>query len=370
MKQKSPKKTEILSCDYLKLPKILDNTENTGRENLLLLEQLSSPRCRDDIAQTNKSLINGRSPRSLHSNNNNHSIISLRMPSQNCLEEKKNELEPEEQKCQSQSCKANDQRIMNLEHVNKLNTIISDLEKEKSESLNDFKLDISQIDQLVNHENEPKFDSSFIFNIIKSNVIYLEGFKDSENIQDNEADEENVFHNKFFNAPYYIKSKEKDIDNKLNNVMLNLENIPNNDKKDNGAKEKFEKKDQKNNMPPTNDTIDEIEAKLRIFSHAKSKSTLIPLQLGDIATVCEQESEIEKNKIAEASNKESERSIANACLVCFDKQPDAVIMNCGHGGIIFYIYLDIFTLKGICYDCSLEMWKAKNECYLCRKVIY
>ena len=30
--------------------------------------------------------------------------------------------------------------------------------------------------------------------------------------------------------------------------------------------------------------------------------------------------------------------------------------------LIYYIFL------GVCYECSLEIWKATNECYLCRKV--
>lgn len=43
------------------------------------------------------------------------------------------------------------------------------------------------------------------------------------------------------------------------------------------------------------------------------------------------------------------------CCVCFDKQPDAVFMDCGHGGV--------------CYDCSLDIWKTTEECFLCRSVI-
>jgi hypothetical protein len=53
-------------------------------------------------------------------------------------------------------------------------------------------------------------------------------------------------------------------------------------------------------------------------------------------------------------NDNTNRSVS-ACLICFDKAPDAVFMECGHGGI--------------CYECSLEVWKATNECYLCRKPI-
>eukprot|EP01016_Furgasonia_blochmanni_P006260 TRINITY_DN12507_c0_g1_i1.p1 TRINITY_DN12507_c0_g1~~TRINITY_DN12507_c0_g1_i1.p1 ORF type:complete len:472 (-),score=32.29 TRINITY_DN12507_c0_g1_i1:282-1697(-) len=42
----------------------------------------------------------------------------------------------------------------------------------------------------------------------------------------------------------------------------------------------------------------------------------------------------------------------NQCLVCFEKPPDAVFMECGHGGV--------------CYECALEIWKKTEECYLCR----
>ena len=41
-----------------------------------------------------------------------------------------------------------------------------------------------------------------------------------------------------------------------------------------------------------------------------------------------------------------------ACMICFDDFPDAVIMNCGHGGI--------------CYKCALESWKKSKECFMCR----
>lgn len=43
------------------------------------------------------------------------------------------------------------------------------------------------------------------------------------------------------------------------------------------------------------------------------------------------------------------------CLICFDKDADAVIMDCGHGGI--------------CYGCCIELFKKKQGCYLCRKPI-
>eukprot|EP01017_Pseudomicrothorax_dubius_P009688 TRINITY_DN1333_c0_g1_i6.p1 TRINITY_DN1333_c0_g1~~TRINITY_DN1333_c0_g1_i6.p1 ORF type:complete len:677 (-),score=99.08 TRINITY_DN1333_c0_g1_i6:48-2078(-) len=50
--------------------------------------------------------------------------------------------------------------------------------------------------------------------------------------------------------------------------------------------------------------------------------------------------------------KRLDQSVSN-CLVCFDRQPDAVIMDCGHGGL--------------CYECAVELWEKTDACYLCRK---
>eukprot|EP01017_Pseudomicrothorax_dubius_P046105 TRINITY_DN8075_c0_g1_i1.p1 TRINITY_DN8075_c0_g1~~TRINITY_DN8075_c0_g1_i1.p1 ORF type:complete len:625 (-),score=103.90 TRINITY_DN8075_c0_g1_i1:72-1946(-) len=43
------------------------------------------------------------------------------------------------------------------------------------------------------------------------------------------------------------------------------------------------------------------------------------------------------------------------CCVCFDKEPDSVFLDCGHGGL--------------CFSCARDIWKNANECYLCRKPI-
>jgi hypothetical protein len=44
------------------------------------------------------------------------------------------------------------------------------------------------------------------------------------------------------------------------------------------------------------------------------------------------------------------------CLICFEQPPDAVFMDCGHGGI--------------CYQCSIDIWKTTGECHLCRDVCF
>ena len=44
------------------------------------------------------------------------------------------------------------------------------------------------------------------------------------------------------------------------------------------------------------------------------------------------------------------------CCVCFDSKPDAVIMECGHGGI--------------CYECGKHLLATDpNVCHLCREEI-
>lgn len=60
---------------------------------------------------------------------------------------------------------------------------------------------------------------------------------------------------------------------------------------------------------------------------------------------------IEDESPGKKSNMEKSNTM---CLVCFDKVPDAVFMECGHGGV--------------CYECAFELFKATGECYLCRQV--
>ena len=43
------------------------------------------------------------------------------------------------------------------------------------------------------------------------------------------------------------------------------------------------------------------------------------------------------------------------CALCFDSAPDAVLMECGHGGI--------------CFRCGIKLLKMKGNCPLCREVV-
>jgi len=43
------------------------------------------------------------------------------------------------------------------------------------------------------------------------------------------------------------------------------------------------------------------------------------------------------------------------CTICCERNANAVVMNCGHGGM--------------CYKCVLDIWNYRNQCPLCRKAI-
>ena len=44
--------------------------------------------------------------------------------------------------------------------------------------------------------------------------------------------------------------------------------------------------------------------------------------------------------------------------------PDAVLMECGHGGIFYFKLINLF--QGVCRECAEDIWKKSGECYLCR----
>lgn len=76
---------------------------------------------------------------------------------------------------------------------------------------------------------------------------------------------------------------------------------------------------------------DDIIAHRRIFSN--------PMKLEVLSPKAEPEKFEEKIK-------------SGLCSMCYENLPNAVIMECGHGGI--------------CYDCSLQLWKTGGHCHMCR----
>ena len=287
MKQKLPKKSDLTTYDYSKITKNSDNTENMGRETTNMLVSQHTPRYRNDITSTNKTLITGRS-QSPHFDINDQSIFSMKRP-ENYSNKRQNNISEEEQK--DESCIVNIPR--KAQH------------KKKSESVNNGP---SQIKKSANGEDITKSNN------IRGNVIDIEEFQENENIKNNETFENHIINNKLA-VEYHKTSKQMqiDLDKKVNICEANEKNpIP--------------------NISLEQDITDKIEAKLRMPLSVRSKKIIPPSQLGDIEIVCDQESQIEEQQeIIELSIKESDRS-STTCLICFDKQSDAVLMDCGHGG--------------------------------------
>ncbi|KRW99801.1 hypothetical protein PPERSA_07878 [Pseudocohnilembus persalinus] len=64
------------------------------------------------------------------------------------------------------------------------------------------------------------------------------------------------------------------------------------------------------------------------------------------------EKQKEKSPYSNVNKNDNEQIQEEPCLVCFDNEPNAVNMPCGHGGI--------------CYECALDLLQKKEECFLCR----
>jgi len=116
--------------------------------------------------------------------------------------------------------------------------------------------------------------------------------------------------------------------------------------------------------PQTNslNQIPEEENHENSFKYIKRRGNSMHLAAGTyfpgINETFETSSNMEASKLENLETVTSpgiEQSTAQQCLICFDKPTDAVFMECGHGGV--------------CYECSLEIWKTTAECFLCRKKI-
>jgi len=55
------------------------------------------------------------------------------------------------------------------------------------------------------------------------------------------------------------------------------------------------------------------------------------------------------------AKRENEKESDNLCYICVEKTPNAIVMNCGHGGM--------------CYECAIESWRKGNKCVMCRREV-
>jgi hypothetical protein len=66
----------------------------------------------------------------------------------------------------------------------------------------------------------------------------------------------------------------------------------------------------------------------------------------------DKKSEESKEKQKESQDLCNKIEDKNICSICCSKDSDAILMNCGHGGI--------------CFDCCCALWMKYKKCYICR----
>lgn len=94
----------------------------------------------------------------------------------------------------------------------------------------------------------------------------------------------------------------------------------------------------KSRISPLNISIEEIK-------FDKDEEKIFPSSAADLPITRQLSGFIDKSKLksnqdlaAVRMKQRTESNINGNCFVCFDKPPNAVFMNCGHGGI-FLIFL-------------------------------
>jgi len=92
--------------------------------------------------------------------------------------------------------------------------------------------------------------------------------------------------------------------------------------------------------------------------HKKSKSEMVG-RIQIAAETVETEPKYTNVSMVDASIHQSvdfsSNSTQKVCMICCSEEPNAVIMDCGHGGL--------------CYSCSIELWKVQKCCHICRREI-
>jgi len=76
------------------------------------------------------------------------------------------------------------------------------------------------------------------------------------------------------------------------------------------------------------------------------------IEKNEIELTIQEEVKKTENKPTIDSLADLEKNENTKCVICFDSQPDAAYLPCGHGGA--------------CYACAKEILKTKGECHLCR----
>ncbi|KAL4429533.1 hypothetical protein ABPG74_014308 [Tetrahymena malaccensis] len=154
-----------------------------------------------------------------------------------------------------------------------------------------------------------------------------------------------------FSSTYFMKSDAN------KDVSAQMEQI----KKDKKTKvDQMQNEDEKNKLSYRNS---ETKSKQNRPNAASSNNAFEDLNFPKTSqkiegNMLDQPQSNKENKQTDRSKNDSKltsQPSCQQCLVCFDNQPDSVILECGHGGL--------------CNQCALDIWKKTGECYLCRQTI-
>ena len=96
----------------------------------------------------------------------------------------------------------------------------------------------------------------------------------------------------------------------------------------------------------------DLEAKANELNKTEINISMKKIE-SDQSKICLSEGNMNASLIASQAGAEDEN--AGLCYICYTNEANAVMMNCGHGGV--------------CYDCSVEFLLKKGECMECRSQV-
>jgi hypothetical protein len=92
-----------------------------------------------------------------------------------------------------------------------------------------------------------------------------------------------------------------------------------------------------------------VETDCNLFRIAKESSGSSLQVIGNTESSTAQSDEQVESAVSETSASKDE----NTCLICWEKESDAILLECGH--------------CGICIQCAQTLWHQTRHCPLCRE---
>ena len=134
-----------------------------------------------------------------------------------------------------------------------------------------------------------------------------------------------------------LKTEKKSLDRKLTNLMM----LSHRERDKTPAKE------------VVSASMFDLEADHRNGLNRTESNISMRKDNSENSKICLSEGNMNASLIASQAGVEDEN--AGLCYICYTNEANAVMMNCGHGGV--------------CYDCSVEFLLKKGECMECRSQV-